>query len=160
MNSQQLIFAAIVVTATFSFSSSLKPELSETRFTYVVGTEEYRLPNNTVPLRYDLKLIPVLDNSSLTGEVDIDVTVNEATSAITFHAYQIEITSAIVTSANVTHTITRRTYNEDLQFYILTFGTTLVPGNYSIHLEYTGLLHNDFRGFYRGAYQTASGETR
>lgn len=151
-----LLISLLVVAASATASISKSSTLAR------VEDEDYRLPNNTVPLDYDIKLIPYLDvgNFTFDGEVTISVTVIAQTTTIVLHAHELNIANVSVTSGNVTYPIANETYNSELHFYTLTFATTLASGNYSIYAKYTGTLDDDMNGFYRSSYTTATGETR
>lgn len=144
--------------------NSLAPIDQRSKSTRVDNPENYRLPNNTIPLHYDIKLIPfiVQGNFTFDGTVIINVTVIERTSTIVLHAFQIDIdnSSVTVTSGNLSYDIVNKTSDTELQFYTLSFASSLEPGNYSIYIKYLGYLPTDMNGFYRSSYTTNSGETR
>ena len=58
------------------------------------------LPTNVRPSAYDLTLQPDLENFTFRGEVDIDLTVREATNEIVMNADEIEIQEARLTPAD------------------------------------------------------------
>lgn len=160
MKSLQLFLAAITITVTFACESS--PRYQRNTFAVKTDIETHRLPNSTVPRHYDIKLIPYMNNDHFNGEVNIDVAVIEQTSTITLHQEQLEIDrdTLTVTSQNATYTVSNITYDQNLHFYTLIFPTTLLPGNYSIHIEYGGKLMDNLKGFYKDYYNTSSGEIR
>ena len=54
-------------------------------------TQDYRLPKNVTPKRYDIRLTPDLKAFTFQGEVNIAVVVNEATDDVVLNALELEI---------------------------------------------------------------------
>lgn len=141
---------------------------------------EFRLPESVQPLHYQLELIPSLDpstNFSLDGRVWIDVKCMEDTDRITLHAKNITIRESSVTVFQVSIAelgvkgvlgnpqefhIKSHTYCELREFYTFGFSPKLDKNYfYRIYIEYTGKLHDDMKGLYRGSYvDKLSNQTR
>src|SRR5258708_38533985 len=55
------------------------------------NSQDYRLPKNVTPKRYDLRLTPDLTAFTFQGEVNIAVVVNETTDDVVLNALELEI---------------------------------------------------------------------
>ncbi|XP_015517541.2 uncharacterized protein LOC107222622 [Neodiprion lecontei] len=154
-----LIFAVITTSVTLAHDPSPKDN-QKTHKVKVGANEDYRLPNNTVPINYSVWLVPYTEENYFEGKVVIEVTVVAETSTIVLHVNQLEISSVAVTSDVSVPAISTTVYDQDLQFYTFTFATALTLGNYSLDIEYTGQLRNDSVGFYKSYYNTSSGEIK
>lgn len=62
----------------------------------------YRLPEDNIPLHYDLYLYPHLEDGTFTGTVVIDVRTTKATDAIVLHSYELTIGRVQINSLNTT----------------------------------------------------------
>lgn len=113
----------------------------------------YRLPENVIPSEYILLLEPFLLNDTFKGDVVIKVQVVEETDTITFHAAEIEFLETVVTDSSGSQvTIEREEDQEDRDFRVLYFGSTLPVGEYTISISYNGILNGHNDGFYRSNY--------
>ncbi|MEC4668761.1 MAG: hypothetical protein VST65_04395, partial [Nitrospirota bacterium] len=66
--------------------------------------DQYRLPRDVVPTRYDLRLEPDLAASTFGGDETITVTVRETTDELVLNAAELEImAAAIENQAGVSH---------------------------------------------------------
>lgn len=131
------------------------------------GSIEYRLPNNTRPLSYDLSIFTRIDLSifDFSGVVKIKIAVSQLTQEIVLHARQLTI-------VNVTLTKIRSEFSEDVSLLpysynpvpeflrIHTNGTDLNAGDeLLLRIDYVGVLREDRGGFYRSSYENVDGST-
>lgn len=132
-----------------------------------IDGKDYRLPNNTTPLRYDVSLTTNvhLGEPEFTGVVRIRIEALENTQTITLQYRQLTIETIAVYSnpdnANPT-LITGTTYAfvEDLEFLVITTPIGLALGQqYRVDITYRGLLRDDNMGFYRSSYKDTEGRT-
>lgn len=122
------------------------------------SSDYYRLPTSVVPSEYTLLLEPFLLNDTFNGYVVINVDVIEETDNITLHAVEIEFTEITVVDASQTAVpITNTTVDEDRDFIILQFGSSLTEGEYTIRIYYVGQLNGHNDGFYRSNYTNSAG---
>lgn len=113
----------------------------------------YRLPENVIPSDYILLLEPFLPNDTFKGDVVIKVQVVEETDTITFHAAEIEFIETVVTDSSGSQvTIEREEDQEDRDFRVLYFESTLPVGEYTISISYNGILNGHNDGFYKSNY--------
>ncbi|XP_015604742.1 aminopeptidase N [Cephus cinctus] len=129
------------------------------------NTDNYRLPNNSVPISYKIELIPHINEDYFTfdGESAIELRILEPSSSITLHSLDLtvhETSLSLVSSTNVSYKIANYTEDETKQFLILNFATDLPTGLYTLYLKYIGLLDDEIlNGFYRSSYINENGET-
>ncbi|XP_071650930.1 aminopeptidase N-like [Temnothorax longispinosus] len=126
----------------------------------------YRLPNHTKPLYYDLKLNPHLtpDNFTFDGEVLVNIEILSQTRSLTLH------TKKLIIDENATFLKTN-TGPADLYFPIsydsnnltelltLGFDKELPTGHYILYLKFSGILNDRSYGFYKSSYINDAGDT-
>ncbi len=124
-------------------------------------TTSYRLPTSVRPHAYRLVLVPDLASATFTGDVEIDLTVVEPTSTITFNAAELELTFAELNDrdpdkgyALVPADIS---LDADEEQATLTFAQPLAPGDAVLHLRFTGILNDKLHGFYRSTFVDEDG---
>lgn len=134
----------------------------------VIVEDEYigfRLPNDTRPEAYELRLRTWVNEErfDFEGQVNISIiTVNE-TNAITLHHRQLNIVQVrlfmLELATPVLVSISPWTYNSTFEFLRIPINSVL-PANYTYLLEitYTGTLRTDEGGFYRSSYYNDAGE--
>ena len=113
----------------------------------------YRLPRTILPSRYQVSLVPDLENASFTGTVSIAVTPVEAASEIVLNAIELQIHSVSVNGTESTFSL-----NEELERLVI--DTAVTPGDITIDISFTGILNDKLRGFYRSTFVDDSGKTR
>lgn len=125
---------------------------------------EYRLPNNTVPIRYDISLRTEIHAGvfGFTGSVYIRFKTVEPTTTITIHSRQQTISKVNLLNGlgqllqeNVLFDLTSKS---NVEFLIITPITPLLPNQeLSLYIEYSGTLRGDEAGFYRSSYRRSNG---
>jgi aminopeptidase N len=120
--------------------------------------KDYRLPNNTIPLRYDVSLTTNVHRgeAAFTGSVRIRIQAVENTNLITIETVQ------VFSNPDTTSNLIPSTYAfvEDLEFLRITLTNQLVSSQqYLVVITYRGLLRDDNMGFYRSTYKNEKGET-
>lgn len=116
----------------------------------------YRLPNNSLPLRYEVQLQTDIDkgNFDFTGNVKIWVKITAATDVITLQHRQTNVTAVYLRNldmsfnASLTHA-TIPVY-EFLQISLPTVKS--VGEEFVLDINYEGEIRNDGGGFYRAYY--------
>lgn len=121
----------------------------------------FRLPNNTEPISYNLRIRPTIDpennNFSFTGEVTIHIRVNTSTENITLNAYELNIENVEVKDADSSTKITVKDLklvakNEQLIIILDEPGLT-ADREYKVKIVYSGEIRNDMTGFYKSSYK-------
>lgn len=117
----------------------------------------YRLPNDSIPIRYDLWLKTDVDRDifEFEGRVIIEVQIVEATSRITLHYRQIEIVEINLLNDDESVATSNLEFSQDstLEFLYITLPTIRqVDEVLYVDISYTGILRTDGTGFYRASY--------
>ncbi|KAB7507572.1 Thyrotropin-releasing hormone-degrading ectoenzyme [Armadillidium nasatum] len=139
-----------------------KPE-AESRDTKTDADSKLRLPSSVVPVHYVLRLHPRFDEDFLvTGSVEIEVEVREATQRLKLHASHIHInkTSVKVTLLKVHKKVPIRNVklNAHRQFLNIKLSRKLKPGRvYVVSLQFKYHLSEEAKGFYKISYFDSKG---
>jgi puromycin-sensitive aminopeptidase len=115
-------------------------------------TKSVRLPSHIKPEHYWLSLVPDFNKFTYAGEEIITIELAKADSKIQLHAKELVIQSAVVTNGK-TEWVAQVSYDETNELAILTASKTLPAGVYNIHLNFTGILNDKMRGFYRSEFK-------
>lgn len=123
---------------------------------------EYRLPNNTMPIHYDIFLstevhIPFF---AFDGVVTIRLKTLENTTDITVHFRQLVILNVDLLDANgiTIQTNVNFLQNDVKEFLIIRPQNLLIVDQvYHVKIGYLGTLRDDDAGFYRGSYVDNNG---
>ncbi|XP_055525034.1 aminopeptidase N-like [Wyeomyia smithii] len=134
----------------------------------------YRLPNTTLPLKYNVELTTHVHNSLIVtqfdfqGKVTIELQVlEENVQNITLHYRQITISH--VTLTEITNPASEPIINDDssfttdttFEFLTIQAPSVLKPlGTYLLEIQYSGNLRTDNGGFYRSSYTDENGDTK
>lgn len=124
-----------------------------------------RLPDNIVPVHYNLDVHPNLTTSNFTGLAKIQVHVRQETSVIILHAKHLEISRATIalTEYGVSHPESILNILEYPPFEQIALESAKPLDNgetYMVNIYYTANLSDGFYGFYKSSYQTPEGEKR
>ncbi|CDW53664.1 puromycin sensitive aminopeptidase [Trichuris trichiura] len=134
-----------------------------------------RLPKIAIPQHYTLKLQPFFENFTFAGVEKIDLEILKPTNVLKFHAAEIDIVKAGITSGN-----DRKFYTLYCAFCFAYFGILrfdnlpveynshwmtaelklpkdINPGPAQLSLKFTGVLNDKLRGFYRSSYEDKDG---
>lgn len=131
-------------------SSSSTPPLSEP------WEIDYRLPNDTLPLHYEIYLYPDLTKATFTGTVDIHLNITKNRDFILVHTKYLDITSTKLRKGTLANGEEIRiseafeyTRNE---FWVVKLNSELTPGMYMLSMQFNGSLIKDIVGFYKSDY--------
>lgn len=125
----------------------------------------FRLPNNTIPLHYDIYLVTDvhIPNFDFFGTVTINIRVIEDSSTITLNYRQIDIFSVDIFSSDgkVLEYYANFELIEELEFLIINSNNPLLQNSeYKVKIRYRGILRTDDYGFYRASYLDEEGSVR
>lgn len=117
----------------------------------------YRLPNNTVPLTYDIWLSTDIHRGEFAfdGRVRIRFEVIDDTTEITLHSNMLEIFTVTLFDANnqLIEEIAEFELDQSLEFLIIRPTQELVIDlQYSVEITYSGTIRSGGLGFYRSSY--------
>ncbi|KAH8382803.1 hypothetical protein KR009_005333 [Drosophila setifemur] len=130
--------------------------------------DNYRLPNETIPVEYDVTLTTNVHTGDkhFTGTVAITLKVEETTSKIVVHARQLENFTATVQQLNVAeapvHTLTTIEYEAEREFLSLSQTGLQFPEDttWVLTIKYEGNLREDNGGFYLSTFEDEAGNTK
>lgn len=116
-------------------------------FSCAIAAFGQRLPQNVQPQHYTLALTPDLKNATFSGHESIAVKLQNAADDITLNALQIDFksVSATVNGKSYPATVSLDAAKQQATFH---FSQPLPAGAATLHVEYTGILNNQLRGFY------------
>jgi len=109
--------------------------------------DPYRLPRSAVPTRYNVELRPDLDAARFTGSVDIAVDVVEPADDLVLNAADLEIVTCTVDGAEAAWRLEPET-----ERLFVTPVDALPSGAVTLRIEFTGVLNDLLKGFYRSTY--------
>lgn len=124
----------------------------------------HRLPNNVMPISYDLQLLlPAFSNNyTYHGHVIIDISVIRETNSIILNYDGLNIESEkteFLTYEIDNLTILSQSFDSDKQFFTISFNQKLKIGIYKLYLYFNGHIRDDLFGFYKSKYKVGN-ETR
>ncbi|XP_011058986.1 PREDICTED: aminopeptidase N-like isoform X1 [Acromyrmex echinatior] len=104
-----------------------------------------RLSVNTIPIHYNIKLIPYLeeDNSTFHGESNVKIVIYHASQSISLHSRELEINERETTLINDKGTVYKpmeHIHDNVTNILTLNFKNTLSPGFYILNLKFVGIL--------------------
>lgn len=126
----------------------------------------YRLPNNTKPESYDIKLVTFFEEKNFTfsGTVTINVRVLEATTNITLHAHELLSIESVQLETEAKEDVKLNQLAYDKTNQILTIPTIMrlrMGRIYVLTIQYTGELKTDSTtGFYLSSYTDSTGQEK
>ena len=160
----QLLIAFAVISSTtladrYEFTKSnfkwfededLLNNFSEKNFSYTNS----RLPQNLIPISYDLFIIPDFLNFIFHGIVKINVTVREPTSTVVLNQGNIKVLNIDITNNNNENVkVLQSDYNNQTELLnIILYRNLKLFDNLLITLDFEGKLDDDMVGFYKSSY--------
>jgi len=149
---RQLLSAGLIFAAAMALPVDGNPE------------DGYRLPDDAVPIHYNIRLIPYIEENNFTfdGEIAVSIEIQRATRNLSLHALNLTIdeaaTSLLDDDGDVRTPVTHD-YNDLTEILLLDFDDELPAGIYVLSMRFTGVLHDDYHGFLRMSYVNEMGET-
>jgi len=114
--------------------------------------DPFRLPAGVAPTRYDVRLSPSLDDASFTGAVTVHVDVDVPTVTLALNAADLEVHSCIVDGTPADHTL-----DDETERLFIHLKDELPAGSSTVVIDFSGILNDKLRGFYRSTYTDAEG---
>lgn len=123
-----------------------------------------RLPDNVVPIHYNIKITPYIekDNFTFDGEIAASIEFRRATRDLSLHALNLTIDEEATSLRNddgVVYIPRMHNYNNLTEMLVLKFDDELSPGIYVLNMKFVGILHGDARGFFRTSYKNEEKRT-
>jgi aminopeptidase N len=115
-----------------------------------------KLPKDIVPRHYAIHLKPDLEKFVTSGKVDIDIEVLKPARQIVLNALDMEITKAAITAPKSIALEPKS--DAEAQTVSFALPETLVPGKYSLSIEFSGHLREQVQGLYYVRYSAGAGK--
>jgi puromycin-sensitive aminopeptidase len=115
-------------------------------------SDPYRLSKAVIPRRYEVELTPDLAAATFTGSASIAVDVAEESPTVTLNAIELEILGCTIDGTPATWLLEPET-----ERLVITPTEPLARGSATIELEFTGILNDKLRGFYRSRFADDEG---
>ncbi|MGH7246176.1 MAG: M1 family metallopeptidase, partial [Candidatus Levyibacteriota bacterium] len=114
--------------------------------------KSHRLPQHVQPERYEIVFTPKFEDFTFSGEETIFFTLTTATKKITLHSAELVMQDVVITlgKEKIPATVS---YDEKTETATCTFSKTIPAGKQLMHLQFTGILNDKMRGFYRSSYE-------
>ncbi|EFN74466.1 Puromycin-sensitive aminopeptidase, partial [Camponotus floridanus] len=128
----------------------------------------YRLPDNVVPVHYNIKLILHIleDNFTISeryffeGETNVNIITRNVTQNLHLHVLDLTINetdTSLFDNNGISYTPATYNCNNLTQILVLNFNDELSPGNYTLKMRYVGIIHKDFEAFFISPYFNEEG---
>ena len=127
--------------------------------------KNYRLPKNLKPFLYEISTFAVFDiltePSTFDGQTIIKFTCIERTNSIVFHKLNLDFHGIKVQSDQNELIILSTSYDVETQLFHVTLSELLVNNqNYSISIDYTGIVETDNFGYFKSYYFDDNGTNK
>lgn len=121
---------------------------------------DYRIPQSTQPLNYDLYLFPDLVTGTFSGRVAITIQTLEPRAFFVTHIKYLTVTSTVLKteSGEVVPLADAFEYAPNEFWVVIPGDQPLTTGIYTLSLEFNGRLDNGILGFYRSVYVDTEGK--
>jgi glutamyl aminopeptidase len=117
---------------------------------------DYRLPNDTLPLHYEIYLHPDLEKGTFFGKVDVLLNVTQPRDFILIHTKYLTIQKTLLRQGDGTNgqevTLVEAFEYAPNEFWVVRLGSKIQQGLYTLQLEFDGSLTKDIVGFYKSSY--------
>jgi aminopeptidase N len=108
-----------------------------------------RLPQTATPENYQLTFTPDLSKGVFAGEETIKLKLAKPATQVVLNSADLEFQEASVTSAGATQKAAVA-LDKEKQMVTLSVEKPLAAGVATVHIQYTGILNSEMRGFYTG----------
>ncbi|EPZ32917.1 Peptidase M1, membrane alanine aminopeptidase domain-containing protein [Rozella allomycis CSF55] len=118
------------------------------------SAEKVRLPESITPIHYELKLnVNMPKEFSFSGLNKILVNVNEPTREVFFHSVDLNIHKVYIENTEGEKFEAIKFDPIDTEMIKATFSKELVPHLYTLFIEFSGIITDQLRGFYKSSYE-------
>uniref|UniRef100_A0A182X8C4 Aminopeptidase N-like N-terminal domain-containing protein n=1 Tax=Anopheles quadriannulatus TaxID=34691 RepID=A0A182X8C4_ANOQN len=153
-------------TTTVSMDTSPLPEVTtvtSVTTTTAPGVINYRLPDDTIPLHYDLLLHPDLEKNTFAGTAKITIWSVHATDQVVLHSHELLTVGRITFKClnDSTYTYINTNVDRERDFLKINLNKALVANYISeLTIDFTGKLDAGIVGFYSSSYSDGNGGTK
>ena len=120
----------------------------------MLDKKKFRLPKNASPTKYKIELHPDLEAKVFEGKVEILLNILEESKNISINVADLEIKTIILKkdSAEIDNSISWDIDN-DYEIMSINFEKPISTGEYSLSIEFSGILNDKLRGFYHSSFK-------
>jgi len=117
-----------------------------------------QLPRGVVPAHYAIRITPDASHLRFDGEATIDITLTQASSAITLNAADLSFKSAAIIAEGKKKAMAGTVaVDAAAQTATIRFGKELAPGKYKLAFVYAGVINQQANGLFALDYKDGSG---
>lgn len=128
------------------------PVMSSASSSATSNVDPYRLPPGVRPRRYDVRLRPSLDEATFSGDVSIVLDVDHPSEEIVLNSIELAIDTVQVDGSEASWSL-----DETTERLTVEPEHPVPAGKTTLFIEFTGVLNDKLRGFYRSTYTNADG---
>jgi len=114
--------------------------------------DPFRLPAGVSPTRYDVHLTPSLEAATFTGTVTVQLDIEVPTVTLALNAAELEVHSCVVNGSAADFTL-----DDETERLFVHTADELAVGPSTLVIEFSGILNDKLRGFYRSTYTDPQG---
>ncbi len=114
-------------------------------------SKSVRLSNNVIPLEYDLRLRPDLENFTFEGVEVVTLDLSKGERMLTLHSKELDISTAQIEDEGE-KIFAKITYDIDAETATFNFPRIVPPGKVKLTIVFKGILNDKMRGFYKSSY--------
>jgi puromycin-sensitive aminopeptidase len=126
----------------------------------VPGNNPFRLPRTVTPIRYDLTLLPDLEQRDFVGSVRVQLDVHETVREIVCNAVDLAIRSAWVVGSDGVRNEATAQLDAETERVTFTLERPLPPGEALLSTQFMGELNDKLFGFYASTFLAEDGTTK
>jgi aminopeptidase N len=119
-----------------------------------------QLPRTARPSHYAIELTPHAEQLSFDGKVAIDLDVLQATDKIVLQAADLSFSGARLSANKGKPQAARISVDAEAQTATFAFAQPLVPGRYTLSIDYAGKINTQANGLFALDYSTSQGQRR
>lgn len=119
-----------------------------------------QLPRTAKPSHYAVQITPHADKMTFDGKVKIDVQVLQPTQTIVLQAANLTFGSSTLSAGKGKPMTAKVSTDADAQTATFAFDKTLAPGQYTLSIDYSGIINTQANGLFALDYATDSGQKR
>lgn len=126
----------------------------------------YRFPNDIKPIHYNIELILNIEEGIYRGKSNISIKISKETRYITLHSLNLAITETTLINEDVrqsqnekfVYKSTEYSYIQEKNIVIIHFNNKLLPGYYTLDIEFFAETIDNIEGLFRTSYTNEKGD--
>ncbi|XP_029666435.1 glutamyl aminopeptidase-like isoform X2 [Formica exsecta] len=132
----------------------------------LLTASNYRFPNDIKPIHYNIELILNIEEGIYRGKSNISIKISKETRYITLHSLNLAITETTLINEDVrqsknekfVYKSTEYSYIQEKNIVIIHFNNKLLPGNYTLDIEFFAETIDNIEGLFRTSYTNEKGD--